>query len=107
MGGPPETYVKCALQIVRHISDVLLAGFIRVSEDEFQSLGREEGVKLPGGGYLGTLMVYHHFHCLVFARPHKFSSIKETQSSYVSATITLALVPGRLFPKHYRGGESA
>lgn len=31
-----------------------------------KQLGREdEGIKLPDGTYYGSLMVFHHLHCLV------------------------------------------
>jgi hypothetical protein len=37
-----------------------------------RELGRlEEGVKLPGGGYFASLMVYHHLHCI--KRLHHFT----------------------------------
>jgi hypothetical protein len=31
-----------------------------------KDLGRlEEGIELPNGQYFGSLMVFHHLHCLV------------------------------------------
>jgi hypothetical protein len=40
---------------------------IRLSDTEFERLGRKDGIKLPGGGNFGMLMVYHNLHCLVNA----------------------------------------
>ncbi|GAB0139243.1 hypothetical protein EsDP_00007456 [Epichloe bromicola] len=38
---------------------------IGFSSELMHELGREkEGIKLPGGTYFGSLMVFHHLHCL-------------------------------------------
>jgi hypothetical protein len=34
-----------------------------------KAMGRErEGIKLPDGTYFGSIMVFHHLHCLVRCR---------------------------------------
>lgn len=39
------------------------------------SLGREEeGIRLPDGTFFGSLMVFHHLHCLVSEGFDHFSS---------------------------------
>lgn len=44
----------------------LLDNNIRVSDDWVERWGRKhEAVKLPDGGYLGMLSVFHELHCIV------------------------------------------
>ena len=43
---------------------------IRISPETMRKLSREdEGIKLPDGNYYGSLMVFHHLHCLVRSTP--------------------------------------
>lgn len=45
-----------------HLSDQNIG----VAPDLMRKLGRvEEGIELPDGTYFGSLMVFHHLHCLV------------------------------------------
>jgi hypothetical protein len=44
---------------------VVLDSNVRLSQADFDALGREEGVALPDGGYAGVLNVYHELHCIV------------------------------------------
>ncbi|KAF8865831.1 hypothetical protein BDZ45DRAFT_683824 [Acephala macrosclerotiorum] len=52
--------------------DLLQYQNIRISADEMERLGRlEDSIELPGGGYFGSLMVYHQLHCI--KRIHHFT----------------------------------
>ncbi|OBR03319.1 Tat pathway signal sequence [Colletotrichum higginsianum IMI 349063] len=38
---------------------------IRIPRDAMQEIDRvDEGIELPGGGFFGSIMVFHHLHCL-------------------------------------------
>ncbi|KAH6640028.1 hypothetical protein BKA67DRAFT_528553 [Truncatella angustata] len=45
--------------------DLLQYNNMRIPDEMVQTLGREyQGVKLPDGGYLGVLSVFHELHCI-------------------------------------------
>jgi hypothetical protein len=56
-------------QLTAHILDQNLG----IREDVMKAMGREkEGIKLPDGTYYGSLMVFHHLHCLVSCLKNSF-----------------------------------
>lgn len=58
-----------------------------------QKLGRiEEGIKLPDGGYFGTLAVYHDLHCLVSSRPYAIYQYGDHQLTELSAVFTIHFI---------------
>ncbi|KAH7323277.1 hypothetical protein B0I35DRAFT_510442 [Stachybotrys elegans] len=65
--------------------DLLKYQWLQVPQADMERLGRvEEGIKLPGGGYFGTLAVFHDLHCLrrvhhAFHRDHYFPNMTEDE----------------------------
>ncbi|KAI8633285.1 hypothetical protein F5Y19DRAFT_471556 [Xylariaceae sp. FL1651] len=65
--------------------ELLQYQWLQVPESDMRKLGRiDEGIKLPGGGYFGTLAVFHDLHCLrrvhhAFYRDHYFPNMTEEE----------------------------
>ncbi|KAI3331419.1 hypothetical protein HD806DRAFT_477306 [Xylariaceae sp. AK1471] len=61
--------------------ELLKYQWLQIPESDMKRLGRvEEGIRLPGGGYFGTLAVFHDLHCLrrihhAFHRDHYFPNM--------------------------------
>ncbi|KAI8295558.1 Cyclochlorotine biosynthesis protein O [Colletotrichum sp. SAR 10_98] len=52
-------------EVDRNWHNILAHQNIRIPKHTMEELGRvDEGIELPGGGYFGSIMVYHHLHCL-------------------------------------------
>ncbi|KAF4878832.1 Cyclochlorotine biosynthesis protein O [Colletotrichum siamense] len=52
-------------EVDRNWHNILAHQNIRIPKHTMEELGRvDEGIELPGGDYFGSIMVYHHLHCL-------------------------------------------
>ncbi|KAH0437160.1 hypothetical protein CcaCcLH18_04028 [Colletotrichum camelliae] len=52
-------------EVDRNWHNILAHQNIRIPKRTMEDIGRvDEGIELPGGGYFGSIMVYHHLHCL-------------------------------------------
>ncbi|KAI0153131.1 hypothetical protein GGR57DRAFT_512940 [Xylariaceae sp. FL1272] len=65
--------------------ELLQYQWIQVPKSDMRRLGREEeGIQLPGGGYFGTLAIFHDLHCLrrvhhAFYRDHYFPNLTKKE----------------------------
>ncbi|KAJ4343605.1 hypothetical protein N0V87_000372 [Didymella glomerata] len=61
-----EYFTEPSEEIDRNWHDIVEHQNIGIRRDAMKAMGREaEGIKLPDGTYYGSIMVFHHLHCLV------------------------------------------
>ncbi|KAL5115116.1 hypothetical protein ACEQ8H_006952 [Pleosporales sp. CAS-2024a] len=61
-----EYFGEPSEEIDRNWHNIVAHSNLGIKEEEMRALGREnEGIKLPDGTYFGSIMVFHHLHCLV------------------------------------------
>ncbi|KAK1753689.1 hypothetical protein QBC47DRAFT_347704 [Echria macrotheca] len=69
-GKPTEARDKAWTELLQYSS-------LRFTVEELEMIGptrKDEGVKLPDGGYLGTLMVFHELHCVKHLRFYLYAA---------------------------------
>ncbi|KAI4962232.1 hypothetical protein J4E86_001264 [Alternaria arbusti] len=63
---PVEYFAEPSEEIDRNWHEIVEHQNIGIQEEVMKAMGRErEGIKLPDGTYYGSIMVFHHLHCLV------------------------------------------
>ncbi|KAK1965447.1 hypothetical protein LY78DRAFT_703636 [Colletotrichum sublineola] len=58
-------FTKPGAEVDRNWHNLIEPQNIRLSKNVMEQLGRvDEGIELPGGGFFGSIMVFHHLHCI-------------------------------------------